>query len=84
MAKKSASKTTRSAARRSVQDVVRPREKAFYAGVEYFACWLLDNAEGETVTEEQLRPWAQQAWLERKKGPNVRVSDPRPYAPDVR
>lgn len=73
MAKKSASKTTRSAARRSLQDVVRPREKNFYRGVEYFACWLLDNVEGETITEEQLRPWAQQAWLERKKGLNSRI-----------
>jgi hypothetical protein len=34
----------------------------FYNGIEWLACWLLDNAEGETITEEQLRPWAFQAW----------------------
>jgi len=35
----------------------------FYQGVEWLACWLLDHAEGETITEEQLRPWAQKAWF---------------------
>ncbi len=30
----------------------------FYKGIEWFACWLLDNVEGEIITEEQLRPWA--------------------------
>jgi hypothetical protein len=35
----------------------------FYQGIEWLACWLLDNVEGETITEEQLRPWAQKAWL---------------------
>lgn len=34
----------------------------FYSGIEWFACWLLDNAERETITEEQLRPWAAKAW----------------------
>ena len=34
-----------------------------YKGIEWLACWLLDNVEGETITEEQLRPWAQKAWL---------------------
>jgi len=34
----------------------------FYNGIEWLACWLLDNAEGETITEEQLRPWAVKAW----------------------
>ena len=34
----------------------------FYNGVEWLACWLLDNKEGETITEEQLRPWAVEAW----------------------
>lgn len=34
----------------------------FYNGIEWLACWLLDNAEGETITEEQLRPWAAEAW----------------------
>jgi hypothetical protein len=35
----------------------------FYQGIEWLACWLLDHAEGETITEEQLRPWAQKAWF---------------------
>lgn len=35
----------------------------FYKGIEWLACWLLDNVEGEMITEEQLRPWAQKAWL---------------------
>jgi len=35
----------------------------FYQGIEWLACWLLDNVEGETITEEQLRPWAQKAWF---------------------
>jgi len=39
------------------------REGDFYQGVEWLACWLLDNVEGETITEEQLRPWAQKAWF---------------------
>lgn len=34
----------------------------FYNGLEWFACWLLDHAEGETITEELLRPWAYEAW----------------------
>ena len=34
----------------------------FYGGIEWFACWLLDYAEGETIAEEQLRPWAVRAW----------------------
>jgi len=34
----------------------------FYNGLEWLACWLLDNVEGETITEEQLRPWAIKAW----------------------
>ena len=34
----------------------------FYDGIEWFACWLLDHAEGETITEEQLRPWAVSAY----------------------
>ena len=33
----------------------------FYKGIEWFACWLLDNVEGETITEEALRPWAVKA-----------------------
>ncbi len=39
----------------------------FYGGIEWFACWLLDHAEGETISEEQLRPWAVQAWREHLK-----------------
>lgn len=45
----------------------------FYKGVEWLACWLLDNAEGETITEEQLRPWAVKAWeahLKRQNAPH--------------
>ena len=37
-------------------------EAGAYKGIEWFACWLLDHAEGETITEEQLRPWAVEAW----------------------
>ncbi len=39
----------------------------FYNGIEWLACWLLDNVEGETITEEQLRPWAAKAWTEHLK-----------------
>lgn len=42
----------------------------FYKGMEWFACWLLDNVEGETITEEQLRPWAVKAWQEHLKRMN--------------
>jgi len=67
-------KTRKTKSRRSQQRVGRPREKDIYRGIEYFACWLLDNREGETVTEELLRQWASEAWLERKKGPTGRMS----------
>ena len=36
----------------------------FYNGLEWFACWLLDHKEGDTITEELLRPWAYEAWKE--------------------
>ena len=49
----------------------------FYKGLEWFACWLLDHAEGETITEELLRPWAQQAWMKHLKRHNV-AHEPRP------
>jgi hypothetical protein len=39
----------------------------FYKGIEWFACWMLDNVEGETITEELLRPWAAEAWYEHLK-----------------
>lgn len=47
----------------------------FYNGIEWLACWLLDNVEGETITEEQLRPWAAKAWAEHLKRYNKKVSD---------
>ena len=47
----------------------------FYNGVEWLACWLLDNVEGETITEEQLRPWAAKAWAEHLKGHNDKLAD---------
>ena len=59
----------------SAPAVVRPRRGQFYQGVEWLACWLLDNAEGETITEEQLRPWAAKAWAEHLKRSNDQVSD---------
>lgn len=34
----------------------------FYLGVEWLACWMLDNVEGEIVSEEKLREWAGRAW----------------------
>ena len=34
----------------------------FYDGIEWFACWLLDNVEGQEILEEQLGPWAVEAW----------------------
>ncbi len=48
----------------------------FYNGIEWFACWLLDHAEGETISEEQLRPWAQMAWREylKQQKPNTTPS----------
>lgn len=36
----------------------------FYNGMEYLAAWLLDNVEGEIVTEELAREWAIKAWRE--------------------
>jgi hypothetical protein len=49
----------------------------FYNGIEWFACWMLDHAEGETITEEQLRPWAGKSWADhlkqRTKTKEVRV-----------
>lgn len=42
----------------------------FYRGIEWMACWLLDNAEGETISEEQLRSWAAKAWEAHLKRPN--------------
>lgn len=45
--------------------VSRPtRRGQFYNGIEWLACWLLDNTEGETITEQQLRTWATEAWLQ--------------------
>lgn len=34
----------------------------FYRGMEWFACWLLDHAEGEIIMEELLRGWVTEAW----------------------
>ena len=44
----------------------------FYNGMEWLAAWLVDHAEGETVTEELARQWAVEAWQEhvRRQGPN--------------
>lgn len=49
----------------------------FYRGIEWFACWLLDNVEGETVTEEQLRSWAVEAWRAAQCSHNAESSDLR-------
>jgi len=46
----------------------------FYQGVEWMACWLLDNVEGETISEEQLRPWAIEAWKAHLKRHNKVIS----------
>lgn len=40
-------------------------------GIEWLACWLLDNVEGEIITEEQLRPWAVKAWRAHLKRHNA-------------
>jgi hypothetical protein len=45
-------------------------ENDIYNGIEWFACWLLDNVEGEIITEEMLRPWAIEAWEEYNKYKN--------------
>lgn len=34
----------------------------FCSGIEWFGGWLVDNAEGETITEELLAMWAGKAW----------------------
>ena len=34
----------------------------FCSGIEWFGGWLVDNAEGETITEELLAMWASKAW----------------------
>ena len=69
-------KTKPKARASSLKRVVRPRRGQFYSGVEWLACWLLDNAEGETITEEQLRPWAAKAWSEHLKRSNKQISEP--------
>lgn len=48
----------------------------FYNGVEWLACWLLDNREGEEITEEQLRGWAIEAWKAHLKRHNAKVERP--------
>ncbi len=48
----------------------------FYSGLEWFACWLLDHAEGETITEEILRPWAYKAWQAHLKKQNAIAQTP--------
>jgi hypothetical protein len=63
----------------SLKRVVSPRRGQFYNGVEWLACWLLDNAEGETITEEQLRPWAAKAWEEHLKRANDQAQPQRDY-----
>ena len=45
----------------------------FYNGLEWFACWLLDHKEGDTITEELLRPWAYEAWKEHLVRQNATV-----------
>ena len=58
-------KSKASADRRSLNRLDMPRsqrELAFYNGIEHLACWMLDNVEGEEVTEEHLRRWAIEAW----------------------
>lgn len=88
MKAKSTSKTTKARSRtakgRSLKRVVSPRRGQFYKGIEWLACWLLDNVEGETVTEEQLRPWAIQAWKEHLKRANAEVSDRRAHANETK
>jgi hypothetical protein len=51
-----------------------------YNGIEWLACWLLDNAEGETITEEQLRPWAARAWAAHLKRQNKKTDSASEYA----
>ena len=46
----------------------------YYQGIEWLACWLLDNAEGETITEESLRPWAVAAWHAHLKRQNDKLT----------
>lgn len=53
----------------------------FYKGIEWFACWLLDNNEGETIYEERLRSWAADAWKAHLKQPNAEISGRAASAP---
>ncbi len=48
----------------SLADSARDMPKAdpFYLGVEWLACWMLDNVEGEIVSDEKLQEWAGRAW----------------------
>jgi hypothetical protein len=69
-ASKSQKARSRTAKGRSLKRVASPRRGQFYKGIEWLACWLLDTAEGETVTEEKLRSWAIQAWKEHLKRAN--------------
>lgn len=44
--------------------------KNFARGLVWFAAWLLDNVEGDTVTEESLQQWGTEALREREKRQN--------------
>ena len=61
---------------RSVHRACSGATKDFYRGIESFAAWLVDNAEGETVTEELVLIWATKAWREGKKRQNVKDHSP--------
>ncbi len=42
----------------------------FYNGLEWLGAWLVDHAEGETITEELVRCLACEAWREHLKRQN--------------
>ena len=48
----------------------------FYNGIEWFACWLLDNSEGATIDESQLRGWAIEAWRAHLEKQNAGIERP--------
>ena len=48
-----------------------PLANEFYLGLEWLGAWLVDHAEGETVSEELVVQWCNQAWAKHLLKPNV-------------
>ena len=42
-------------------DEIKKLRKEVSDGFDYIACWLIDHAEGETITEENMQFWVSKA-----------------------